>query len=128
LRGIKFRAWDEDGFMFVPSCIMWDKDRDRIVVWNGATFATLGSAVIALMQYTGINDENGVEIYEGDIVTAGDNYPSIVEWNDTEAKFELFEKYPRTGKYADKYDRYHEMTSYTNGLGKVIGNIYESKQ
>ena len=60
MREIKFRAWDKDGKNMVDNkfCVLqFDK------VWNNFRFV--------LMQYTGIKDTNGVEIYEGDIVKCG---------------------------------------------------------
>ena len=66
MREIKFRAWDGSR--------MWDKteiavgNNDLFEILNDHNAVELFSEAFELMQYTGLKDKNGKEIYEGDIV------------------------------------------------------------
>lgn len=110
MRDIKFRAWD------AIAKKMWTP----IVGLNGVllTYNQIGGYVSfpayedPLMQYTGLKDKNGIEIYEGDIIKDEiDGYHDTVVYK--ENKF-ILEPTGDDCVYWDKCE--------------VIGNIYENPE
>ena len=69
-REIKFRAYSSNNHKMYPvSNIEWDIDgRIWVTADDGKNGIELIDEEANLMQYTGLTDANGKEIYEGDIV------------------------------------------------------------
>lgn len=69
MRDIKFRAWDYDS----NTMIYPDSKLETIFCFDRAGLSVYQSdgselSSFELMQYTGLKDKNGIEIYEGDII------------------------------------------------------------
>lgn len=116
MRDIKFRAWCET--------------EKHMYNWNNLLnqnlkniFTITKSCGYNLMQYTGLKDKNGKEIYEGD----------IIEWTTHSGH-----KYKFSVKYSNKYAQYIIVN--TKGISmeyeplgdfeniEVIGNIYNNPE
>jgi len=79
MREIKFRAWDTAQKKMLSN--------DDIYVFDGKPchkheYDHIGVCGDILMQYTGLKDKNGVEIYEGDVVESQNFSASEVLFED----------------------------------------------
>lgn len=134
MREIKFRAWDKRFKLmlypdnFYNEYISADGKVIEIEEWSdysGGGFHTNDvSQDYILMQYTGLKDKTGKEIYEGDVVQILLPHESfIVEWDEIGTGY-LFHHTEDT-KRTHGID-YYEFEDKSGSLGfEVIGNIYE---
>lgn len=106
MREIKFRAWDKenktmlyDYFRVCPDGIVVDSNNQSLY------------GEVELMQYTGLKDKNGKEIYDGDIVhfntLGGNNMYYEVKWSDAKTGFKPT-----------------RLTKTNQAEIEIIGNIY----
>lgn len=129
MREIKFRAWDkEEHEMFSDVSIIDD-------TWDMLNEFLKHKDELVFMQYTGLTDKNGVEIYEGDILTSleypfqddgGYNYHGVVEWADEAGAFAITKRVANSKirGISDGIAEYMEDIE----LFEIIGNIYENPE
>ena len=122
-RTIKFRAWDGVKMRF-PSRNLYIENYDGCPQWQfGDDITPMNEWIV--MQYTGLEDKNGKEIYEGDIVCVPDYQYDPTNKN---APNEL-----HIVKYADGCYRLGDnfldsdyLNEYSREDTEVIGNVWEN--
>lgn len=102
----------------------------RMYEWETikSTFASfIPDEVTMLMQYTGLKDKNGIEMYEGDILKTNKRV-GAVEWKDLEACYTMTYRDGRVTVYRTLSADEGDETGYYCSWCEVIGNIYENPE
>ena len=128
MREIKFRAWlKEDRKMEDIKTIDFTDKTIRCLKKNEFINAYLLRRVsfddVELMQYTGVKDKNGKEIYEGDIV--------LIKLYETSTWHKTVVGFKKGAFIADLIDKEDYVYIFHHGFTgddfEIIGNIYENK-
>ncbi len=123
MREIKFRAWRKDTEEMFDDIQFADFEGEKIVHEQSLNkaFEIAQNTFFEIMQYTGLKDKNGKEIYEGDVLqlAKGDDsaiYACVVTFNNETGAFAC-RKIDEDKPYSDHM--------YGSHIVEVIGNIYQ---
>ena len=111
-RKIKFRRFTGDDFIY-------DDENNCCVFWGGLSEKEEES----LSQFTGLYDEDGKEIYEGDILR--NDFINLINNNQTNARLK-----PNNVVEFDTYcgEWYCGGKAFWMSFSKIIGNIYQNPE
>ena len=121
MREIKFRAWDTK--LLTMDC--WENLIDTQLLTDG-----FNGLDCLLMQYTGLKDKNGVEIYEGDIIKDSSNRLMTVEWDRRVGTSRFIFRVINTIGHikVGRFINTHEWIMPDDNDIEVVGNIYQNPE
>jgi uncharacterized phage protein (TIGR01671 family) len=126
MREIKFRAWEPDiDFMTTNIGI----DKIHLFDFQGDNITEQEELII--MQYTGLKDKNGKEIYEGDIIACKfhHEFHERIDWSDVDIVGTVFwdhSGYSLKAVNGEDDTRFPELHNLNCSESEIIGNIYET--
>lgn len=113
-REIKFRAWNKENKIMHQPCSM-------VSNWDSKTMSyQTETPVCNYMQFTGLHDKNGKEIYEGDIIQRYQDEIFEVRWEELQSGFGVY--------IGVLKPRSHWRELYKFLDFEIIGNIYENPE
>jgi len=114
MRDIKFRGLRVDGAGWVYGYYLVKAEKH--IIWSREDIQQFYVKPKSVGQFTGLQDKNGVDIYEGDKIELDNNW-SFVIYSKVYCGF-IFNSYMPQGLIHNLYK--------ASNLGKVIGNINQS--
>lgn len=143
MREIKFRAWNKEE----KKIDNWKSLLNCNSIWFSRLISGQEKKYHELMQYTGLKDKNGKEIYEGDILKGirvnwycpghPENNTDLVNnylicWNDEKHAFTRktidLARNERSGKFSGEGSLSFNDERADENIIEVIGNLYENPE
>lgn len=124
MKELKFRVWDKERETFLNNVFinsdgkLYEFSKDTMF---GTAISFLDSENKKILQYTGLHDKNGKEIFEGDIIKIKDETYRIT-WNGCFSSFDMT-NIAKAKQYKDLY-----ILNKNFEKSEIVGNIYQNRE
>lgn len=134
MRELKFRAWFEEKPIWCNQMFYSDEEPAGLGDWFSEVQIEQENVII--MQYTGLKDKHGKEIYEGNVVKVQDpiethtSHNSIVYFDSEGARINYHPVHKKIDKcfVLRQLSDYLDIREQDNPTCEIIGNIYENPE
>ncbi len=123
MREIKFRAWDKRKNEWIDNFRVFMHGNIEVYTsYANPHWQPYAQKHYELMQYTGLKDKNGKEIYEMDIIK--------IDWGGIKDSYIIDNKYDKPFVIEWRFYSYPPFSKYlpTPDCIEIIGNWYENKE
>ena len=135
-RIIKFRAWDkQNNCWYVPVHEAYKGNLFELLVgfggdlsahmMQGLVHESLWPDRFDLMQFTGLTDKNGKDVFEGDLVRTPQNIIGAVKYENQGAAFHVNWKDKDVSRYMPISATFSDGETWQCDFIEVIGNVFE---
>ena len=115
MREIKFRTWNKVTKVMYNSAIYNCKDSFDMILKS--------PQIYEVMQYTGLKDKNGVEIYEGDVLHKQGYWDIYIGFNERSSSFGFI-----AVDWVVTQGNFQTLSEQNMLTYEIIGNIHENSE
>ena len=124
MKGLKFKGWDTlFNTIVIPEGIGYSIEQGLYCYYahvNRMLYTPSSNTQIQLLMYLGIQDLNGIDVCEGDIIDFGENCYGAIHYKDAEWKYAFYSQ-------GEKASNDLSLSNWIeNGIltKPIVGNIY----
>ncbi len=124
MRKLAFRAWDKENNRMETT---FEVTSQGVIKFTPLGMTTKYLEHFILMQFTGMKDKNGKEIYESDLLMCEEGIRYKLEWEEQYGGYRLYFWGGKDWDWDEQIDDMYDYQTKRISL-EIIGNLYENPE